>query len=553
MKLNIFLSGFLLVGVGVLSFFAVHVLADISDIQYPVSQLGNCNNETECRNYCDKPENTTACLSFAEQNNLMPKEEIEMAKKFSAAGNKGPGGCTGKDSCEVYCNDISHIDACVSFAEKNDLMHPDELREAKKVRDAIHRGIKPPACSSKKSCDNYCEDSNHMEECFTFASEAGLMDDKEKGEAQKMLQAIKRGVKPPPCHGKQACEDYCHQPDNMEVCMNFAIEAGFMDGQERDDAQKMLSAVKKGVKPPNCRGKEECDSYCQSDEHFEECTNFAEAAGFMGSKDAEMARKTRGKGPGECKGKEECESFCNNPANQDVCFKFAEDNGMIPKEELEKMREGMNRMREQGQERMPSSDNGLRRPLNVPEGIKSAEDCAKYDGDWTGDHCDFGIKECIRQGGSWDNQNCNFPEGSKEQRPMDSPSESQNREFLQPNSDQNQFPSQREPREGEDRPLFEGQMPSGEQRPREFQRPPQEFNQSGMPVQPMDGQNFHPQPGFEGQPSPDGGRIQPSEPMPQIQQQPQEQMTPQPSLESAPQSLLNNSYFGAVYRFLLGN
>ncbi|MDO8599898.1 MAG: hypothetical protein Q7R44_00600, partial [bacterium] len=344
----------------------------------------------------------------------------------------------------------------------------------------IKRGHKPPACGNKKSCDSYCEDPNHMEECITFASEAGLMDNKEREDSQKMLQALKRGVKPPPCRGKQACDEYCQQPDNMEVCMSFAIEAGFMGDQEKENAQKMLSAVKKGVKPPNCRGKEECDSYCRNEEHFEECTNFAEAAGFMDSKDAEMARKTKGRGPGGCKGKEECESFCNNQSNQEICFKFAEENNMIPKEELEKMKEGMNQTREQ-------------RPMGPPN--------------------------------------------------------------------QNRLPPQREPREGEREPSFEGQMPPREQGPREFQRPPQEFNQSDRPFQPDSRGNFPPQPEFQGeQPQPEferqlppsDGQFQQLEPMPQIQQQPQEETAP-PPLEPSPQLLLNNKYFGAIFRFLIND
>jgi hypothetical protein len=47
-----------------------------------------------------------------------------------------------------------------------------------------------------------------------------------------------------------------------------------------------------------------------------------------------MARKTGGKGPGGCKGKEECDAFCNNPDNQETCFNFAKDNGMIPEKDL---------------------------------------------------------------------------------------------------------------------------------------------------------------------------------------------------------------------------
>ena len=64
---------------------------------------------------------------------------------------------------------------------------------------------------------------------------------------KKMLTAIKRGIKPPPCRGREACDEYCSNPDNMEMCMNFAIEAGFMDEQEKGESQKMLQALKKGL------------------------------------------------------------------------------------------------------------------------------------------------------------------------------------------------------------------------------------------------------------------------------------------------------------------
>ena len=276
----------------------------------------------------------------------MSDEELEKAKKFLAAGGKGPGECTGKDECEEYCNNIEHMDECISYAEKNNMMPPEEIEEAKKVQEAIKRGVKPPSCKNKQQCDLYCEEPDHMEECITFGAEAGFIQGKELEDAQKMLQALKRGIQPPPCKGKKACDEYCSEPDNMEVCINFAMEAGFMSEQEKADSQKMLQALKKGFKPPNCRGKEECDNYCQQEEHFEECTNFAEAAGFMTAEDATMARKTGGKGPGNCKGKEECDMFCNNPDNQETCFNFAKDNGLIPEKDLKRMEEGKQQMKQ---------------------------------------------------------------------------------------------------------------------------------------------------------------------------------------------------------------
>ncbi|MDP2933352.1 MAG: hypothetical protein Q8N81_04450, partial [bacterium] len=176
--------------------------------------------------------------------------------------------------------------------------------------------------------------------------EAGFIQGKELEDVQKMLAALKRGIKPPPCKGKQACDEYCSNPEHMEMCMNFAMEAGFMGEQEKADAQKMLQAIKKGIKPPNCRGKEECDVYCSEESHFEECMKFAEAAGFMSPEEAEMARKTGGKGPGGCKGKEECEAFCNKPDNQEICFNFAKEHGLISEEDLKNMEEGKQRFKE---------------------------------------------------------------------------------------------------------------------------------------------------------------------------------------------------------------
>ncbi|MEK7478190.1 MAG: hypothetical protein AAB645_02380 [Patescibacteria group bacterium] len=258
-----------------------------ADIQYPVAELGNCSDKSACKTYCDSSAHAEACLAFAEKNNLMSQSELKMARKMSAGEISGPGGCTSQGECEAYCDSMSNIEECVAFAEKNNLMPASELAEAKKVSAAVKQGIKPPACGNKKACDSYCQEPSHMEECI-----------------------------------------------------NFAMKAGMMKPEEQADAQKMLEAVKKGVKPPACKGKEACDAYCQTDEHFQECADFALAAGMMDQKDYEMAKKTKGKGPGNCKGKEECEAFCKNPANQQTCMNFAKENGLISPEELQRMEEG---------------------------------------------------------------------------------------------------------------------------------------------------------------------------------------------------------------------
>ena len=294
------LSAGIAFGVLVLAFAAVtDVRAQSSDdalaaIQFPVAELGNCGSKEECKTYCDEPDNIEACISFAEENNLMPAKEIEHAKKFLAAGAKGPGGCTSKNSCESYCNNPDNIETCVTYAEENGLMDGEELAEARKVRDAIRKGVKPPPCGGKKECDAYCE-----------------------------------------------------SPENMPACIEFASAAGLMSEEEQRNAQQMLQAIKAGAKPPACRGKEKCDAYCSQDEHFDECMEFGKAAGFMNEKEYEMAKKTRGKGPGGCRGKEECDAFCtNSPENEEICFNFGKENGLIPPEQLRQMEEGNQKFRE---------------------------------------------------------------------------------------------------------------------------------------------------------------------------------------------------------------
>lgn len=268
--------------------------AQDANIAYPVAELGNCSSKSECKTFCDAPANIEACISFAEKNNLMPPEEIQMAKKFIAAGAKGPGGCTGKDSCEAYCNDILHIDACVSFAEQSGMMSESELREAKLVQAAIQKGVTPP-----------------------------------------------------PCGGKQACDAYCQQPEHMPACISFAKEAGLMSAEEAQNADKMLQAIQNGAKPPACRGKAECDAYCGQEEHFSECLEFGKAAGFMTDAEYEMAKKTGGKGPGGCKGKEECDAFCtSSPENEELCINFQAEKGLISEEQKNQMEGDRQRMRE---------------------------------------------------------------------------------------------------------------------------------------------------------------------------------------------------------------
>lgn len=346
---NIFISAAIVATSLVVSFSIIAQAAPNDNISYPIAELGNCGSKEECKNYCNKKENINACIDFGLRNNLMSEDEAKIAKKFDSINIDGPGGCADAVSCEDYCDDVSHIDECIAFAEENDILEEGELAEAKKIQAALSKGIQMPGgCTNKNSCDTYCNDPTNMRECMFFAKEAGFLHEDEEGEIELVLKAIDKGVMPPPCRGKGECDAYCSEPNHFNECIAFAEAAGLMPQEE-------INMIKKtgGKGPGGCQGKDSCDTYCEDPEHFNECADFAEEYGFITKEEAAMSRKTGGKGPGNCKGEEECRTYCDNPDNQEACYEFAVEHSLLSEEERKMMREGVGNLQRMISESSP--------------------------------------------------------------------------------------------------------------------------------------------------------------------------------------------------------
>ncbi|MBI2592932.1 MAG: hypothetical protein HYW37_02130 [Candidatus Colwellbacteria bacterium] len=285
-------------------------------ITFPVAELGNCISKDACRDYCNAPGNMPACIKFAKDRGLMNKDEADRAEKFrgNIERGEGPGGCRSPGECESFCRNINNIEACITFAKERGFKDKN-VDEGEKVLSYIKSGGRMPGgCTSRDSCEKYCGDFSHAEECFNFAQKAGLTQ--------------VRGEVPGRAEGR--------------------FEGGIPPGQ----FQKFLEAVKKGETPGGCKSKDECETYCGGGAHFEECVAFGEKTGFIERDQAEKIRKSGGKGPGSCASPESCRAYCNEPTHQEECFRFAEENGFIGKEELKHAKEGFVRLR-QGLEQAP--------------------------------------------------------------------------------------------------------------------------------------------------------------------------------------------------------
>ena len=263
-------------------------------VTFPIAELGNCTDQANCRTYCNLSEHMTACLDYASTHGLMSQDEITQARKMvTLATTGGPGGCTTKDQCEAYCASTDHLDECLSFAEKMNLVPQNALSEMKRIQAILKSGTDlPGGCTTKDQCEAYCADTAHMDQCVSFAEKAGIL-----------------------------------------------------TGKNLEDAKKVLPFITKGQTPGGCTTKDQCEAYCSDATHTLECVSFAEKAGLISQEEAALVKKTGGVGPGGCTSKESCDAFCNLKENQDVCFTFAENNGLIKPEDLTAIKEGTARLR----------------------------------------------------------------------------------------------------------------------------------------------------------------------------------------------------------------
>lgn len=331
---------------GVLAF---AVFTQAAQITFPVAELGNCRTKAACKAYCDKEENRKACITFAKKQGLMNEMQAQKAEKaVNLPPEGGPGGCKNFGQCKIYCSISDHAQECIQFAREHKLIEEEEAQEALRMAEIIrNRSLKLPGnCDSKESCKEYCSQEEHVDECLSFAKEAGMLDERQYEIAKKT-----RGKGPGGCKGEE-CKEYCRDEAHIEECISFAKEHGLISEKEAQAVRET-----KGNGPGGCKG-QECKAYCENPDHYEECVEFARKHGFMSEEDYDRAKRTQGQGPGGCTDREECMKYCQE--HQEECAAFAKERGL---QRGDGMRE------EEGED-----DQGtLQRPVRgeMPEGISA--------------------------------------------------------------------------------------------------------------------------------------------------------------------------------------
>ncbi|HZX44843.1 MAG TPA: hypothetical protein VFF28_04125 [Candidatus Nanoarchaeia archaeon] len=307
------------------------ILMSLSVAAFPIKELGNCDSEKDCRNYCDEAKNLLRCIAYAEEYGLMNKEEAELAKEMAGLIKEGktPGGCSSEKACEDYCNIEENLIECVDFAVRIGEISSDEAELVKQTN-----GKGPGDCRSREECDKYCEEN--MDKCIDYAVENNLLDEREAELAKKT------GGKGPGGCVDGECDEYCNKKENRQICLDFSVKYGLMTEGEAN----ILS---------HCWDKKECDEFCKkSDEQFDACIDWLEKQGGIQEKELRSMKIMYYDSPGGCKGREECiESFCSDDNEEHLfeCEQYSVKLGLITEKQYEKWKEDYYEKKEESEKK----------------------------------------------------------------------------------------------------------------------------------------------------------------------------------------------------------
>lgn len=265
-------------------FLGIASIASAQEISFPVAELGNCESKEACHTYCENEANIEACVSFAKKNGI-DTGDAENAKQFSKILKEkgGPGGCKSQAECEAYCSDPTRIDECLAFAEANGLLNKEKIAEIKAMAGKFKQGFTGPGgCASKEACESYCSDAAHQDECLAFAEKHGFVKKEEVERMKKFRVLQSKGETPGGCNSKESCEAYCNDTSHQEECFAFAEKSGLAS---KEDLERFKKTGGKG--PGGCASKEACEAFCNAKENQAVCLEFAKSHGFINEGDAE--------------------------------------------------------------------------------------------------------------------------------------------------------------------------------------------------------------------------------------------------------------------------
>ncbi len=427
--------------IGLFAFFKSTNAQNPFDVEFPIAELGSCSSFDDCKNYCDIPDNQPDCINWAAKNGYMTEAQAQKAKILIE--KTGPGGCKGEE-CRTYCEDSFHIEECFAFAKDNNLILPDELERVKKFMEAIEEGG-PGDCQDPMSCQTFCQDPSHQEECFEFAEEKGLVSDEEREQfeiGKKLNEKLQESGGPGGCKTEQECRSYCSNPENVEECIAFASAHGGVSAEKARQMLKQFTELQAQFQAQGgLPGPEDFERFQQ--ERLQDFEKFRQLERTFRS--SEGAFEGEFVGPGGCNSPDECIKYCTE--HKEHCFSFGPpgqpyavppEGGIPPGHDFLQILPGILKSGEEFPENFDQLSPEKRAEIYMqkfessqtfqPSGdTDPAKKCIEYyGGAWDGSNCKLPLAptsgensqpqykidpatECAKYNGTWNGDSCIFP------------------------------------------------------------------------------------------------------------------------------------------------
>ena len=224
----------------------------ITNLSFPIIELGNCANANECRGYCNNPEHKEACVEYAVNHNLGKyKQHYEMLQKAREELS-----CTTFIECRDYCKNQEHVGACMRFAAK---FAPEKVKERfTQVETMIERAKEALNCTDVTSCRRVCSIESNKTLCKKFAEEN--LPETIKQKREEILNRIKEVL---PCDSVDSCRTFCEREENRDKC-RFSTE---------DSAKLRLNII--NDRNATCDNEDDCEEWCKVNPS--KCPGFREA------------------------------------------------------------------------------------------------------------------------------------------------------------------------------------------------------------------------------------------------------------------------------------
>lgn len=273
------------------------------------------------------------CLVTVQRAFAMDASTSAVAQKYSISFPIAElGNCDSISSCKAYCDDSSHLDACVAFAKSKGFYRtpatPNPNQNATLEAAKTELG-----CSSEDECKAFCSQQSNQQICMSFAQKHGLHSQgaADTDQTNKTLALAKSILG---CQSAEECKTFCSESQNQQKCSDFAKQAGIGGGMQK-------------VGPGGCTSEDSCKTYCS--EHESDCNQFmqshmkpgenmppnASASGFRGGPDGRPTfspnpQASYSPAPGQCKSDSDCSSGQTCSTRGVVCSRLCIQGGPCP-------------------------------------------------------------------------------------------------------------------------------------------------------------------------------------------------------------------------------